>query len=153
MQIFVTHPDPIDSAIRLYNEPKRALKMITETQQILACVQEYQNHNQRITTKDGNPYTTPKSRMNHPVVIWAVQKPEHAAWLVRHLEALHMLYDGEGFRNVPKNITTLWSAFNNLPLDNITFLNFAKNDAKKLDFTHIDNVFEAYDFFLKAQGA
>ena len=155
MQIFVTHPNPVDSAIRLYNHQPRALKMITETQQILACYQEYHQHPTRILKLDGKPYSTPKSRMNHPVVKWVCKSHENYKWLVKHLDALYTLYDGSGFKNVPDNLEILFNTFTpeNFNHLSIQFLNFAKADSKKLDFTHMSDTFEAYDQFLKAQGA
>ena len=152
MQVFVTDKNPVTSARRLWNNTNRACKMITETQQILACCQNHFFGKVTILKKDGTPFKTPKSRINHPCVKWACSSKSNVSWLIYHLDALMTFYEGEGFQNVDSNISVLlsqdWSY--NEPLQ---FLNFAKADAKGLDFTHVENVFDAYDQFLKQQGA
>lgn len=154
MQIFVTDPSPKVSAQRLYNNPKRALKMITEMQQILACAQVHFGCTEIIKKADGTPFKTPKSRMNHPVVKWVCENMKHVSWLISHLFWLYAYYKGRKFKNVYSNTYLLYGQIPTyLGGYEIKFLNFAKADSKGLDFTHIPNVFEAYDQFLKAQGA
>lgn len=154
MQIFVTSPDPIDSALRLYKQTNRALKMITETQQILAAVIDFYGWESKLLKVNGEPYKSPKSRINHPVVLWARGRAEHTSWLIDHLEALYILYDGDKFKNVQKNIDILRQFYYaTYQSEDISFLNFAKADDKGLDFRSVDNVFEAYDKFLEVQNA
>ena len=153
MQIFVTSRDPKLSALRLYSQTNRALKMITETQQILAAVIDVHGWEHKLLKVDGKPYKSPKSRINHPVVVWARGRDSHMSWLIDHLEALYVLYDGDKFKNVQKNIDILRQFYYaEYSSEDITFLNFAKADDKGLDFRHIDNVFEAYDQFLEIQS-
>lgn len=154
MQIFVTSHDPELSALRLYNQTNRALKMITETQQILAAVIDFHSWQPKLLKVDGTPYKSPKSRINHPVVIWARGSNNHISWLIDHLEALYTLYDGDKFKNVKKNIDILREFYyHEYYSEKINFLNFAKAEDKGLDFRNIDDVFKAYDNFLKVQNA
>ena len=158
MQIFVTSPSPADSANRLWQQPNRARKMITETMQILACCQQSLFGGVTITKADGTPYKTPKSRMNHPVVIWARSSVQNTAWLLTHCYALYKRYSGKAFTNIMPNIKLLTeqlvqSGCSDLSFDNMQFCNFAKADDKGLDFRHIDDVHEAYNQFLLAQNA
>lgn len=158
MQIFVTDPNPITSARRLWNNTNRAIKMITETQQILACCQLHFHGEVTILKKDGTPFKTPKSRINHPCVKWACEDTRNAFWLICHLDGLLTFYEGEKFTNAKNNVNLLigqkWLTMQQLVdsrPDN--YLNFAKADAKGLDYTHIKSPFVAYDKFLAAQGA
>ncbi|NRA93208.1 MAG: hypothetical protein HRU26_11090 [Psychroserpens sp.] len=158
MQIFVTSKNPYHAALRLFKgNKKRALKMITETQQILACCQAHFNNNKVTMLKvNGAPYSTPKSRMNHPVVKWAYSNIKNTRWLIDHLNHLYSFYTGEKFINVEYNIHVLNESIESFDLDyftDIEFLNFAKANDKNLDFTHIANTCKAYDLFLKQQGA
>lgn len=154
MQIFVTNPDPVISANNLWANPKRAMKMITESQQILACALVHLGCNDSLLLKvDGTPFKTPKSRMNHPVVKWAGASRENFKWVCEHLLGLYQRYSGAGFKNVNANLdylalsVLLWGSVGTPD----KFLNFAKADAKGLDFTHIEDVFEAYRLFLEVQ--
>ena len=154
MQIFVTSECPAECADRLWRNPKRAMKMITETQQILACAQKALFGDVTLLKVDGTPFKTPKSRMNHPVVKWASECTDHMYWLTRHLLFLYSKYQGSSFVNVLDNINRLLVVFDPSPIIDsvLDYCNFAKADAKGLDFTNLDNVFEAYDKFLSAQG-
>ena len=160
MQIFVTSECPAECAQRLWKgSPKRAIKMITETQQILACAQKKLFGEVTLLKVDGTPFKTPKSRMNHPVVKWASDIIDHMYWLTRHLLFLYAGYKSNGFTsgfaNVLDNISKLFIQIDVRPIVDsvLDYCNFAKADSKGLDFTHIEDVFEAYDLFLKAQGA
>lgn len=155
MQIFVTSSCPRESAERLWRSPNRARKMITETQQILACCQEKFYGQVTIKKANGDFFKVPLSRKNHPVVKWACKDLDHMRWVLGHLCCLKAEYEGDKFLNVEDNILVLCdqlvTVFSDFSL--LTFLNFAKNDAKGLDFTNEPDVFLAYDKFLKAQGA
>ena len=153
MQIFVTSESAKESAERLWKNPTRARKMITETQQILACCQEHFLGKVTLQKVDGTAFKTPKSRMHHPCVKWACQSSDNVSWLIDHLWWLLYGYEGTGFQNVPDNIMHMCKDFDFWTDDPDPFLNFAKASDKGLDFTHIENVFEAYDLFLKAQNA
>lgn len=150
MQIFATNKCPIESAKFLWKSPIRARKMITETQQILACCEFHLYGRTNLTKVTGEIYATPKSRINHPVVIWARSDERNASWVLRHLCALYELYEGDAFQNVMDNIINKCSIPINLP-EPTNFCNFAKADAKQLDYRHITDVHEAYREFLNIQ--
>lgn len=151
MQIFITDSCPKKSAEYLWRNPVRARKMITESQQILSCAQVHFGFSPIIQKLDGSPFNIRKSRMNHPVVKWVCESRSNMWWLTRHLNFLLSYYKGNAFKNVPKNIKilTVQSVCYTEP---DSFLNFAKADSKGLDFTEMDNVFEAYKLYLKSQG-
>ena len=153
MQIFVTDKCPTKSALRLWNSPNRARKMITEYQQILACCQHEFNGKVTIKKVDGTPFKTPKSRMNHPVIIWARKSKNNMKWVAETLESLYLSYEGNGFVNVEDNIDILNEELLFVDMTTDNFCNFAKSSDKGLDFTNLDDTIEAYDKFLKAQGA
>lgn len=156
MQIFVTDKCPKKSAERLQINKTRANKMITESQQILACCQKRILGYVSIKKADGSLYSTPISRMNHPVVKWASSGYPEMTWLVMHLDSLLNYYKGDGFKNVRQNIDIMMVDIMSSGEDSYfpkSFLNFAKADSKGLDFTAEPCVFTAYDKFLKAQGA
>jgi molybdopterin-guanine dinucleotide biosynthesis protein A len=131
--------------------------MITESMQILACCQKSLFKAVSITKVNGEHYKTLKSRMNHPVVIWARSDIKHMSWLLAHCTSLYEAYTSRGgraFKNIPANISTLRLQVDGVDHSDITsFFNFAKSDEKDLYFRHIRDVFEAYNQFLKAQGA
>jgi hypothetical protein len=129
--------------------------MITEYQQILACCQKHLFGEVTIYKVNGEPFSTPLSRMNHPVVKWARANKDNFSWLVMCLFWLYGEQHGKsnGFRNVPKNVDVLLDQAHCVDYNELEFINFAKASDKGLDFTHIECTFEAYDKFLKAQGA
>lgn len=158
MQIFVTNPNPKKSADYLWTNPNRARKMITESMQILACALEYFGYQEQIKKANGDPYATPKSRMNHPVVKWVCEDKNHVLWLCIHCTQLYLEYSkkgGRAFKNIPNNIDIIHNNFKGRLFEiiegkNINFLNFAKCKSKDLDFTNLP-VFEAYRQYLEAQ--
>ena len=161
MQLHVTYPDASKCAEYLWKNPVRARKMITETQQILACAQKHFFGGVTLLKVNGEPFKTPKSRMNHPVVKWVCEDMRHFIWVYHYLRFLYLGYDGKGFLNVRNNLLTLhylcWVPGNYVKMDEIEkgkgieFFNFAKADSKGLDFTHIKDVHLAYRMFLEAQ--
>ena len=155
MQLHVTSPIPKFCAERIMQNTVRGRKMITETQQIIACAQAKFGHQELIKTATGELYKTPAWIMNHPVTKWASQDQQHLFWCVRYLYWLHRLYQGDAFQNVSQNIDIVLSQIPKpkQSIKDIVFLNFAKSKQKNLDFTYIENVFEAYDNFLKAQNS
>jgi hypothetical protein len=152
MQIFVTDKDPKKSSINLWSNPIRARKMITESMQIMACALEYYKCTQQLKKTNGEPYATPKSRMNHPVVKWVCEDKVHLTWLCLHCSALYAEYKrrkGNAFANIPKNLEIVYGFAGN-DYYQINFLNFAKCKSKNLDFTCFP-VCEAYIKYLKLQ--
>lgn len=164
MQLHVTNREPIICAERVWHNKRLAIKMITETQQILACCQVEFNKHPLIKKVNGEPYQTPKHIFNHPVTKWARSDRHHAGWCTHYLVELYLRYVDQSkdssckkqkaMLNVAENCWLLYWQFGCVvgSYDCITFLNFAKSDQKKLDFTDVDDVFEAYDLYLKAQG-
>lgn len=153
MQIFATSPSPVESARYLWEtSPVRARKMITESQQILACALVRKGLEQSLIRVDCGCIRTPTSMLRHPIVIWASIDTNNFMWVVRHLKALYSMYKkrgGEKFTNVEGNLKKLTGMFEFEQPDK--FLNFAKADSKGLDFTHVADVHAAYRAFLEAQ--
>lgn len=160
MQIFITDPDPRKSADYLWSNPNRARKMITESMQIMACALEHFGCEEQLKKANGESYSTPKSRMNHPVVKWAYKDKSNLLWLCIHCTQLYLEYSkrgGKAFKNIPDNINIIHNNFKGKLFDimkgeGIEFLNFAKCKSKDLDFTSL-LVFDAYQKYLEAQDA
>jgi len=88
MNIFVTHPSPIQSARNLPD--KHIVKMPLETCQMLAIIYSDWYHGLgKLYKKDGTPYRTAHGAFrNHPCTQWAAKNPYNLAWLIRHGYAL-----------------------------------------------------------------
>jgi len=88
MNIFVTHPSPIQSARNLPD--KHIVKMPLETCQMLAIIYSDWYHGLgNLYKKDGTPYATARGAFrNHPCTQWAAKNPYNLAWLIRHGYAL-----------------------------------------------------------------
>ena len=95
MNIFVTDPDPCESAKVLPD--KHVVKMPLETCQMLAVVYSkwYFNWGDNLLPKkDGTPYNTQKGAFRgHPCTIWASQSIVNTAWLIQHGFALLKEYE------------------------------------------------------------
>jgi hypothetical protein len=105
--------------------------------------------------------------MNHPVVIWARSSIAHVAWLATHLDGLLGFALKHYYANNRKGSDYQWACQSlrnivnhpsvdevkilNNPIPSGSFLNFAKNNAKGLDFTGVRDVHLAYRLFLNAQ--
>ena len=88
MNIFVTHPSPIQSARNLPD--KHIVKMPLETCQMLAIIySDWYYGVGKLYKKDGTPYATARGAFrNHPCTQWAAKNPYNLAWLIRHGYAL-----------------------------------------------------------------
>ena len=88
MNIFVTHPCPIQSARNLPD--KHIVKMPLETCQMLAIIySDWYYGVGKLYKKDGTPYATARGAFrNHPCTQWAAKNPYNLAWLIRHGYAL-----------------------------------------------------------------
>ena len=86
MNIFVTDPDPLESARVLPD--KHVVKMPLETCQMLAVVYSkwhFDWGDDLLPKKDGTPYNTEKGAFRgHPCTIWAAQSIANTAWLIQH---------------------------------------------------------------------
>lgn len=118
--------------------------MIVESQQILACCEKHLFGEVSILKSTNELFKTPKSRMNHPVVLWARLSKSHMRWLLLHLTALYREYNGIEHINVKRNCDKLLAKLGLANTGPSYFLNFAKNTEQGLDFTHIKDVFTAY---------
>ena len=96
----------------------------------------------------------PKSRMNHPCVLWARKSAKNQKWLLEACRELYHQYresGGQAFKWVVPNIERIdYFLFEEIPAAS-EFLNFAKSDAKNLDFTNITDPVLAYNTYLKEQ--
>ena len=93
MNIFVTHPNPEQSAKVLPD--KHIVKMPLETCQMLSivCSKKWGHDYGEIHRINGEPYKTEKGAFrNHPCTIWANQCLENAWWLLTHGIALSLEY-------------------------------------------------------------
>ena len=108
MNIFVTSPDPVESAQVLPD--KHIVKMPLETCQMLAVVYSkwYFNWgNDLLPKKDGQPYKTDKGAFRgHPCTVWANESNINAWWLVAHAMALCEEYTHR-YGKVPVSYTHL----------------------------------------------
>ena len=90
MNIFVTDPDPCESAKVLPD--KHVVKMPLETCQMLAVVYSKWYFNwgdELLHKKDGSPYNTKKGAFRgHPCTVWAAEDIHKTAWLIAHGVAL-----------------------------------------------------------------
>ena len=88
MNIFVTHPSPIQSARNLPD--KHIVKMPLETCQMLAIIySDWYYGVGKLYKSDGTPYRTAHGAFrNHPCTQWAAANQYNLAWLIRHGYAL-----------------------------------------------------------------
>ena len=84
MNIFVTHPDPLKSAVVLPD--KHVVKMPLETTQMVSLLFSPWYYDWgKVLKKDGTPYDTTKGAFrNHPCTKWAAESMYHTAWLIQH---------------------------------------------------------------------
>ena len=88
MNIFVTDPDPIQSAVNLPD--KHICKMPLETCQMLAIIySDWYYGVGKLHRANGIPYATARGAFrNHPCTQWAAANQYNLAWLIRHGYAL-----------------------------------------------------------------
>ena len=88
MNIFVTDPDPIQSAVNLPD--KHICKMPLETCQMLAIIySDWYYGVGKLHRTNGQPYATARGAFrNHPCTQWAAANQYNLAWLIRHGYAL-----------------------------------------------------------------
>ena len=93
MNIFVTHPSPIQSARNLPD--KHIVKMPLETCQMLAIIySDWYYGVGKLYKKDGTPYATARGAFrNHPCTQWAADNQYNLAWLIEHGLALCTEYN------------------------------------------------------------
>ena len=88
MNIFVTHPSPIQSARNLPD--KHIVKMPLETCQMLSIIySDWYYGVGKLYKSDGTPYRTAHGAFrNHPCTQWAAANQYNLAWLIAHGIAL-----------------------------------------------------------------
>ena len=93
MNIFVTHPSPIQSARNLPD--KHIVKMPLETCQMLAIIySDWYYGVGKLYKQDGTPYATARGAFrNHPCTQWAAANQYNLAWLIEHGLALCTEYN------------------------------------------------------------
>ena len=166
MNIFATDPDPFVSAQAL--DDKRVIKMILETAQILSTAVFIRNHVVWLSFRQGTFYgeysdTVSKplyfpTHKNHPVSVWARETRENYSWLLLHGKALHRIYakayDREHASFEVLMHLTMESCMDSIPMGPLTpFANAARRKDLNIDFTHIEDVHEAYQRYLMARWA
>ena len=84
MNIFVTDPDPVQSARNLPD--KHIVKMPLETCQMLSIIySDWYYGVGKLYKSDGTPYrTTHGAFRKHPCTIWAADSQYNLAWLICH---------------------------------------------------------------------
>lgn len=88
MNIFVTDPDPIKSAINL--DALRVNKMIIESAALLANAMAHYGAKVQdlpIAISTGQPYKT-TAWQNHPCCLWVKASKSNYLWLLSHMHAL-----------------------------------------------------------------
>lgn len=144
MNIFVTSPDPVESAKYLDN--KRKIKMALESTQMLATALNVNG----VTT----PYKT--GHLNHPCTVWVRQSRQNWLWLYAHGMALCNEYQriyGKTHACV-KVLLGMKGQENCLPDIGLTpFANCARSKEKGLDYTTESDVHLAYQLYLKNRWA
>lgn len=148
MNLFVSDPCPVVSAQAL--DDKRIRKMVLETAQLLCTVIP-----QRLVLNNDQLLLMYRStHVRHPITHWCGDAPENLLWTYRHYQALSIEY-GHRFNKPHKTITQFAVVFAELfasfgfetPLP-ANFQNNARSIERGIDFSHIENVHEAYRQYL-----
>ncbi len=157
MNIFVSHPDPFESAKVLPD--KHIVKMPLECCQMLSIIYSKWYYDWGpLPKKDGGYYATTKGAFrNHPCTIWAAQNHYHTAWLIQHGLALSAEYKLR-YDKVHSCADTLWEAkkiFHRKSGKAITCYSMADNFARAMpdEFkydTSIDT-FTAYKMYIASK--
>lgn len=147
MNIFMTHPSPMQSARWL--DDVRVNKMLTESCQLLSTAIRICSGDDPSLCK-GIYKTTHK---NVGCAIWARAGRDNYVWLITHAQELHRLYNQKNNR-IHASLAVLERL---IPLNYIIPegatqpYNSAKNSTLGIDFTDEENVFVAYRKYLVAR--
>lgn len=156
MNIFPTHPDAFDSALAL--DDKRLVRQASEVVVLLGNVAALQG-----IPSPYKPHPTP----NHPLVKWLLEDPHNWRWTASYAHACNLLYrDTYGrecvclskLRDLRAAHTAHYRAQHGDArwmgeARPIVFCNAASNKALRLDFTHVEDVHDAYRQYLNARWA
>lgn len=148
MNIFVTHPHPGMCAQVL--DDRRLVKMVLETAQLISTTWH------EVTGRHLGYLPT---HVNHPCSVWARSSFENLTWLVHHGEALLTEYTRRYERMHASSAVIQCSAdrlpelfkMKRLPVERTPFVNCARSTARGLDFTHVEDVHEAYRQYMRAK--
>ena len=135
MNIFATNKCPKKSARFLDN--KRVIKMITECNQLL-CTALY-------LKGEIAPYKP--THINHPCTKWVCESVDNYMWIYNHCLELCKIYT-EVYDKIHKGETILKTLPTYLHKYPKYYVNCARNKLLNLDFTNIENVFDAYKNYL-----
>lgn len=144
MNIFAPDPCPIISAQSL--DDVRLRKMNIETAQLLCTALRMRYGFNDVPYKN--------SHIHHPLVHWLLRSSGNIRWLFHHGIAL---YDENRFRSGKQHKSGLVtmglvSYIVQLPEEEMTPMpNCARNKSLGIDFTHIENLNEAYRLYLAAR--
>lgn len=147
MNIFLTDPSPMQCARDL--DDKRVVNQTRETGQLLCTALE-------MNGVDAEALPMRPTHRGHPVTKWVAHSLENWLWTYAHFRALadekHRRYPHR-----PWHATWLkCQAFEiyecalvSMPRRGRSpFVNFAKNDSKGLNFTHVQDVHAAYRLYM-----
>ena len=137
MNIFATDPCPVASAQAL--DDSRVRKMTVETAQIICTVLHMRN--------EPAPYKP--THRNHPLTLWAAERPGNLYWLWRHGMALGAECEYR-FDKGHKSFDVIQRLPVDLNMNCSPNVNCASNKAFDLDFKHLP-VHEAYRTYLNAR--
>ena len=159
MNIFVTHPSPIQSARNLPD--KHIVKMPLETCQMLAIIySDWYYGVGKLYKKDGTPYATKRGAFrNHPCTQWAAANQYNLAWLIRHGYALCHEYNLR-YGKVHTCLDVIEQAeriyhksFDNLMLSDASrkVTEFTRAMPEDLKYNTRINTIEAYKYYLNTK--
>ena len=140
MNIFVVNSDPKKAAA--YLDDKRVVKGVLEMAQMLSTTM-YKYNNK-------GPYKP--THANHPCTKWVSENLDNYYWAWFYYAALAEEYQ-KRFGRKHKSwelANTFWDFSNKLPSGQQTpFPNCARNKAKHIDCTNINNIYQAYHEYLQ----
>lgn len=157
MNIFLTDKDPQKAAE--YLDDKRVVKMVLETAQILCTAHHFLLGEYPDIFTQQWPYKP--THVNHPVVLWVRRSEQNLLWTYYYMMAISGEYERrfrkrrshKSWEVVRDRIISceVWRGresidFNPRPM---TFQNSAKNSLLGIDYSHMEDVEEAYRLYLK----
>ncbi len=156
MNIFVTYDDSYLCAEAL--DDKRVNKMLTESCQMLSTalyIVDQERWEQLHRWDLENPLPEGKrvfkpTHVNHPCNLWVRETKANFWWLYRHATALQHTWG-----KIHKSATCLAyvgdATLRLRDIDQTPFVNATRHKELGIDFTHIENVHEAYRLYLNAR--
>ena len=142
MNIHVSSPIPYSCAERLDNV--RLNKMITETAQMLSMWCHYHEHYSSVE------YDLGATHLRHPCFLWLLSDQRHYDWTVRYFTALCQEWEARRGK-VHKGATLIGDFVPHAMLGNAEpdwFQNAARSKVLDIDYTHIEDVHQAYLLYL-----